>query len=182
MSTTTNLDKDTNGKSVDEKFYKDMIGSLLYLAASRLDIMFSVCFCARFQTSPKESHLHAVKWIIRYVKGILDFGLYYFKYASFDLLGYSDADFAGSKTDRKSTSETCQFLGHSLVSRFRKNKIVLNSLQCRRSIAVELYCAQILWMRQTLQDYGVQFDRTSILCDNTSAINFSKKFYFTFSH
>ena len=112
MSTPTKLDKDENGKSVNEKLYRGIIGSLLYLIASRPDIMFSVYFCARFQDSPKESHLHAVKWVIRYVKGTSDFGLCYPKYASFDLLGYGDADFAGSKTDRKSTSRTCQLLYH----------------------------------------------------------------------
>ena len=64
-------------KNVDEKLYRGMIGSLLYLIASRSIVMFSVCLCARFQASPKDSHLHAVKQIIRYVKGTLDFGLYY---------------------------------------------------------------------------------------------------------
>ena len=87
MSTSTKLDKDSNSKNVDEKLYRGMIGSLLYLTASRPDIMFSVCLCTRFQISPKESHLHAIKWIIRYVKGTLNFELYYPKYASFDLLG-----------------------------------------------------------------------------------------------
>ena len=89
------------------------------MIASRPGIMFSVCVCARFQDSPKESYLHAAKWIIRY-EGTLNFGLYYPKYASFEELGYSEADFPRSKTDRKSTSETCQFYGHSLVSCFSK--------------------------------------------------------------
>ena len=122
-----------------------MIGSLLYLTASRPDIMFSVCVCARFQALPKESHLHAIKWIIRYVKCTFNFGLYYPKYASFDLLGYSDVDFAGSKTDRKSTSGTCQFLEHSLVSWFSKkqNCVVLSTTKAEY-IAVGLCCAQIL--------------------------------------
>ena len=87
MSTSTKLDKDANGKSVDEKLYRGMIGSLLYLTASRPNIMFSICLCACFQASLKESHLYAVKWIIWYVKGTLNFGLYYLKCASFDLLG-----------------------------------------------------------------------------------------------
>ena len=94
MSTTTSLDKDENGKNVDTKLYRGMIESLLYLTASRPDIMFSVCMCARFQANPKESHLTAVKQILRYLKDTLDFGLFYPKSSSFDLVSYSDADFA----------------------------------------------------------------------------------------
>ena len=84
-----------------------MIGSLLYLTASRLDIMFSVCLCARFQACPKESHLSAVKRIFRYLIGTQNLGLWYPRGTSFDLIYFSDADYAGSKIDRKSTSDTC---------------------------------------------------------------------------
>jgi hypothetical protein len=116
MGTNGHLDLDTGGKSVDQKVYRSMIGSLLYLCASRLDIMLSVCMCARFQADPKEVHLRAVKRILRYLVQTPKFGLWYPKGSSFDLLGYSDADWAGCKIDRKSTSGTCQFLGRSLVS------------------------------------------------------------------
>ena len=90
-------------------------------------------------------------------------------YTSFDLLRYIHADFAGSKTDRKSASGTCQFLGHSLVSWFSKKQscVALYTIEVEY-IVVGLYCAQILWMRQTLKNYGVQFDTTSRLCDNTA--------------
>ena len=94
MSTTTSLDKDENGKTVDTKLYIGMIGSLLYLTASRPDIMFSVCICARFQVNMKESHLIIVKQILRYLKDTSDFGLFCPKSFSFDLVSYSDADFA----------------------------------------------------------------------------------------
>ena len=125
------LDMDENGKKVDERLYRGMIGSLLYLTASRPDIMFSVCLCARFQSCPKESHLGLVKRIIRYVKGTLDLGLWYPNDAQFDLVGFCDADFAGSLTDRKSTSGTCQLLGMSLVSWFSKkqNSIALSTTE-----------------------------------------------------
>ena len=93
-----------------------MIGSLLYLTTSRPDIMFSVCMCARFQADPKESHLVAVKMIFRYLNGTKELGLWYPKQKDFTLIGYSDADFAGYKVDRKSTSGCCQFLGASLIS------------------------------------------------------------------
>ena len=93
-----------------------MIGSLLYLTASRPDIMFSVCLCARFQADPKECHLKAIKRILRYLKCTLNVGLWYSKGAQFELLGISDSDYAGNSVDRKSTSGSCQFLGRSLVS------------------------------------------------------------------
>jgi hypothetical protein len=104
------------GNNVDQKLYRSMIGSLLYLCASRPDIMLSVCMCARFQANPKECHLMAVKRILRYLVHTPNFGLWYPKGSTFDLVGYSDADWAGNTADRKSTSGTCQFLGRSLVS------------------------------------------------------------------
>ncbi|PNX58596.1 copia protein, partial [Trifolium pratense] len=116
MSTSCYLDKDEGGKSVDESKYRGMIGSLLYLTASRPDIMFSVCMCARFQANPKESHLSAVKRIMRYLIGTQKMGLWYPRGTNCTLVGYSDSDFAGCKMDRKSTSGTCHLLGNSLVS------------------------------------------------------------------
>ena len=86
MSTTVSLDKDGNGKNVEQTLYRGMIGSLLYLTASRPDIMFSVCLCARYQSNPKESHLKAVKRIFRYLKHTSDFGLFYPKDSTFDLM------------------------------------------------------------------------------------------------
>jgi hypothetical protein len=116
MGTDGHLDLNAGGKFVDQKAYRSMIGSLLYLCASRPDIMLSVCICARFQSDPKECHLVAVKRILRYLVHMLYIGLWYTKGSTFDLIGYSDSDYAGCKVDRKSTSGTCQFLGRSLVS------------------------------------------------------------------
>ncbi|WVZ98408.1 hypothetical protein U9M48_043858 [Paspalum notatum var. saurae] len=104
MSTNEHLDADVDGKPVDQSTYRSMIGSLLYLTASRPDIMFSVCLCARFQTAPKESHLMAVKRILQYLKHTPSIGLWYPEGAKLELLGYSDSDFAGYRVDRKSTS------------------------------------------------------------------------------
>ncbi|KAH9671187.1 Integrase catalytic domain-containing protein [Citrus sinensis] len=131
MSTTIKLDKEEKGKEVDIRTYRDMIGSLLYLTASRPDIMFSVCLCARFQSCPKESHMLAVKRIFRYLIGTINLGLWYPKGTYIDLTCYSDADFAGYKVDRKSTSGTCHFLGHSLGSWFSKkqNSIALSTTE-----------------------------------------------------
>ena len=93
-----------------------MIGSLLYLAASRPDIMFATCLCVRFQSSPRESHLNAIKRIFKYLSGSLHLGLWYPRNSSFNLISYSDADFVVSLLDRKSISRTCQVLGQCLVS------------------------------------------------------------------
>jgi hypothetical protein len=113
--TNGHLDLGKDGKAIDQKVYCSMIGSLLYLCASRPNIMLSVCMCARFQASPKECHLMAVK-SLRYLVHTPNFGLWYPKGSNFNLLGYSDSDYASCKVERKSTSGTCQFLGRSLVS------------------------------------------------------------------
>ena len=116
MSLTYRLDKDEDGINIDQKLYQGMIGSLLYLTASRLDILFSIYVCARFQSNPKESHMVAVKRIIRYLKRTSNLGLWYYKNYSLDLIGFSDVDYGGCKIDRKSTSGTCQFLRLNLIS------------------------------------------------------------------
>jgi hypothetical protein len=171
MGINGHLDLDTGGKSVDQKVYRSMIGSLLYLCASRPDIMLSVCMCARFQADPKEVHLRAVKRILRYLVYTPKFGLWYPKGSAFDLIGYSDADWAGCKIDRKSTSGSCQFLWRSLVSWASKkqNSVALSTAEAEY-IAAGHFCAQLLWMRQTLRDYGYKFSKVPLLCDNESAI------------
>jgi hypothetical protein len=116
MGTNDHLDLDLGGTSVDQNVYRSMIGSLLYLCASRPDIMFSVCMCARFQAAPKHCHLRAVKRLMRYLFRTPNLGLWYPKGSRFELLGYSDADYAERKVDRNSTSGICQFLMRSLVS------------------------------------------------------------------
>jgi hypothetical protein len=145
MGTNGHLDLDTGVKSVDQKLYRSMIGSLLYLCASRPDIMLSVCMCARFHANPKEVHLRAMKRIMRYLVYIPKSELWYPKGSTFDLIGYSDIDYAGCKIDRKSTSGTCQFLGRSLVSWASKkqNSVALSTVEAEY-IAAGHYCAQLL--------------------------------------
>ncbi|WVZ58379.1 LOW QUALITY PROTEIN: hypothetical protein U9M48_008658 [Paspalum notatum var. saurae] len=116
MSTNTALDADEDGEAVDQKKFRGMIGSLLYLTATRTDIQFAVCLCARYQASPRTSYRQAVKRIFRYLKFTPELGLWYSSGSSLSLRGFSDADHAGCRIDRKSTSGTCQLLGTSLVS------------------------------------------------------------------
>nr|GFD04999.1 uncharacterized mitochondrial protein AtMg00810-like [Tanacetum cinerariifolium] len=107
METHKTLLKDEKVKDVDERLYRSMIGSLMYLTSLRFDIMFVVCACARFQVNPKISHLHAVKGIFRYLKGQPKLGLWYPKDSPFDLEAYTDSDYAGASLDRKSTTGGC---------------------------------------------------------------------------
>jgi hypothetical protein len=171
MGTDGHVDLNKGGKSVDQKAYRSMIGSLLYLCASRPDIMLSVCMCARFQSDPKECHLVAVKRILRYLVSTPCFGIWYPKGSTFDLIGYSDSNYVGCKIDRKSTSETCQFLGRSMVSwSSKKQTSVALSTAKAEYVAAGQCCAQLLWMRQTLRDFGYNLSKVPLLCDNESAI------------
>ena len=152
---------------MDIKVYRSMIGSLLYLCASRPNIMLSECVCARFQANPKECHLVAVKIILRYLVHTPNLGLWYPKCSKFDLLGYSDSNYPCCKVDRKSISGTCQFLGRSLVSwSSKKQNCVALSTAEAEFVATSVCCAQLLWMRQTLQDFGCHFTKIPLLCDN----------------
>jgi hypothetical protein len=154
MGTNGHLDLDMGGKAVDQKVYHSTIGSLLYLYASRPDFKLSVCMCARFQATPKECHLRVVKRIMRYLVLTPNLGLWYPKVSHFDLIGYSDVDYAGCMLDRKSTYETCQFLSRSLVywSSKKQNSIAL-SMTKAEYVSTSSCCAQLHWMRQTLKDY-----------------------------
>ncbi|XP_050233190.1 secreted RxLR effector protein 161-like [Mercurialis annua] len=163
MSTTKKLEKDESGKCIDITMYRGMIGSLLYLTASRPDIMFSVCLCARFQVCPKESHLHAVKRIFKYLHGTLNLGIWYPRNVDPRLLGYSDADYAGCLLDRKSTSGTCQFLGHSLISWSSKKQVsVALSTAEVEYIAAGCYRAQIFWIKSKHIDIRHRFIRDHV--------------------
>ncbi|KAJ9548153.1 hypothetical protein OSB04_020696 [Centaurea solstitialis] len=165
------LDKDSNGKSVVVSTYKGMIGSLLYLTASRPDIMYATCLCARYQADPKESHRKAVKRIFRYLKGTPNLALWYPMDSGFDLTAFSDSDFAGCKLDRKSTTGGCHLLGGKLVSWTSKKQNSMSTSTAEvEYVAPRSCCAQVLWMRNQLLDYGFQLSKIPIYCDNTSAI------------
>ena len=101
MSNTCKLDNDEQDKRVDQKLYRSIIGSLLYLTASRSDIMFSVCMCTRYHSKPKESHLIATKRILKYLVNTQNVGLWYSKSSSLELVAYSDSNFRRYKLDKK---------------------------------------------------------------------------------
>ncbi|GJS55146.1 putative ribonuclease H-like domain-containing protein [Tanacetum coccineum] len=148
-----------------------MIGSLMYVTASRPDIMFAVCACSRFQVTPKTSHLSAVKRIFRYLKGKPKLGLWYPRESSFDLESYSDSDYAGANLDRKSTTGGCQFLGRRLITwQCKKQTIVATSTTEAEYVAAASCCGQVLWIQNQMLDYGFNFMNTKIYIDNESTI------------
>ena len=135
----------------------------------------SVCLCERFQSDPKDSHLRAVKRIMRYLNQTKDFGLFYPKECSFELVSFSDASFGGSRTDRKSTSGTCHFIGKSLISRFSKKQNCVSLSTCEAEyISAAFASTQVIYMQQTLKDFNINLTNSTIYCDNTSTINLSK--------
>ncbi|GJS26216.1 putative ribonuclease H-like domain-containing protein [Tanacetum coccineum] len=165
------LVKDEEASDVDVHLYRSMIGSLMYLTASRPDIMFAVCACSRFQVTPKSSHLSAVKRIFRYLKGKPKLGLWYPRVSSFDLESYSDSDYAGANLDRKSTTGGCQFLGRRLISwQCKKQTIVATSTTEAEYVAAASCCGQVLWIQNQMLDYGFNFMNTKIYIDNESTI------------
>ncbi|GKA21938.1 hypothetical protein Tco_0707900 [Tanacetum coccineum] len=122
MAERPDLDEDKGGKLIDPTRFRGMVGSLMYLSASRPDIVFAVCMCARYQAKPTEMHLTAIKRIFRYLKGTIHMGLWYPKDSGFELKAFADADYAGCHDTRRSTSGSAQFLGHRLVSCHPKTK------------------------------------------------------------
>jgi hypothetical protein len=145
MGTNDQLGVDASGNMIDQKQYRSMIGSLLYVTASKPDMMFSVCKCARYQASPRESHLKATKRILRYLKGTHDVRLWFSKGYNFELIEYSDSDYGGCKIDRMSTSGTCQLLRRSLVSwsSRKQNSVALSTAEAEY-ISAGSCCAQLL--------------------------------------
>ncbi|GJW45315.1 retrovirus-related pol polyprotein from transposon TNT 1-94 [Tanacetum coccineum] len=165
------LDEDTQGKAVDPTHYRGMVGTLMYLTASRPDLTFVVCMCARYQAKPTEKHLHAIKRIFKYLRGTINRGLWYLKDSSIALTAYADADHAGCQDTRRSTSGCMQLLGDRLVSwSSKRQKSAAISSTKAEYIALSGCCAQVLWMRSQLTDYGLGFNKIPMYCDNKSAI------------
>jgi len=171
MHPTCNLRIENNGTKVDQKLYRGMIGSLLYLSAARPDILFNVCLCARFQSNHRESALTVVKRIFRYLKGTTNLGLLYRKSLEYKLVGFYDADYAGDRIERKSTSGNSQFLGENLISWASKRQatIAMSTAEAEY-ISTASCCTQLLRMKHKLEDYQINANSIPIYCDNTIVI------------
>nr|GEW37884.1 hypothetical protein [Tanacetum cinerariifolium] len=136
------LVEDLSGTLVDQTRFRSMVGSLMYLTANRPDLVFAVCMCARYQAKPTKKHLEALKRVFWYLKGTINWGLWYSKDTAMALTAYADADHAGCQDTRRSTSGSAQFLGDKLI----------------------------LWMRSQLTEYGFDFNKIPLYCDNHSSI------------
>ncbi|GJR47728.1 retrovirus-related pol polyprotein from transposon TNT 1-94 [Tanacetum coccineum] len=172
---TKHLDADLSGTPVDQTKYRSMVGALMYLTASRPDIVHATCYCARYQAKPTEKHLTAVKRIFRYLKDSINMGLWYPKDTGFELTAFSDSDHAGCLDSRKSTSGGIQFLGgDKLVSwSSKKQDCTSMSLAEAEYVSLSACCAQVLWLRTQLTDYGFHFDKIPMYCDSKAAIAIS---------
>ncbi|GKD39363.1 hypothetical protein Tco_1259570, partial [Tanacetum coccineum] len=148
------LVKDEEATDVDVHLYRSMIGSLMYLTASRPDIMFTVCACSRFQVTPQTSHLNDVKRLFRYLKGKPKLGLWYPRVSSFNLEAYSDSDYARANLDRKSTTGGCQFLGRRLISRQCKKQTIMATFTTEAEyVAAGNYYGQVLWIQNQMHHF-----------------------------
>jgi hypothetical protein len=176
MVTGCKLSKDDDSPNVDQRSYRSMIGSLLYITTSHPDIMHVVRMVGRYQAAPKQSHLQDVKRILRYLKEIMTSGLWYPINQNLQLTAYSNADWANCVDERKSTSGGAFFLGNSLVAWLSKKKdsISLSTTEVEYIIAATC-CTQLSWMIQTLAYLEVKYTTPiPIHCDNTSDISVSK--------
>ncbi|GJW28864.1 putative ribonuclease H-like domain-containing protein [Tanacetum coccineum] len=167
IETQRSLTKDEEAADMDVHLYRSMIGSLMYLTASRPDIMFAVCACSRFQVTPKTSHLNAVKRI--------------FRVSIFNLEAYSDSDYAGANLDRKSTTGDCQFLGRRLISwQCKKQTIMATSTTEAEYVAAANCCGKFAWIQKsnvTHLWFPISMN-TKIYIDNESTICIVKNLVF----
>nr|GEW54549.1 retrovirus-related Pol polyprotein from transposon TNT 1-94 [Tanacetum cinerariifolium] len=168
------LDLDQNGTPIDATKYRSMISALMYLTSSRPNIVHATCLCTRYQAKPTEKHLKEVKRIFCYFQGTVNMGLWYTKDSGIELTGFSDADYAGCKDTFKSTFGGAQFLGEKLVSwSSKKQDCTALSTAEAEYVSLSACCAQVLWMRTQLTDYGFYFDKIPIFCDSKSSIAIS---------
>ncbi|GJS88991.1 retrovirus-related pol polyprotein from transposon TNT 1-94 [Tanacetum coccineum] len=167
MATKPKLDADLSGLPVDQTRYHSMIGSPVYLTSNRPDLVQAVCYCARYQARPTEKHLEEVKRIFRYLKGTINMGLWYPKDSGFELTAFLDADHAGCLDTRKSTSRGIQLLDEKLVSWIsKKQDCTATSTAEAEYVALFASCAQIMWMRTQLKDYGFDYNKIPLYCDS----------------
>lgn len=172
----TKLCKDHDGSKIDSTLYKQIVGSLLYLTATRPDMMFVVSLLSRYMECPIELHLQAAKRVFRYLKGTINFGVLYKKGGVEGLKAYSDSDYASDVEDRKSTSGYVFILSSGAVSwSSKKQPIVTLSTTEAEFIAAALCACQAVWIRRILQELEHNQDgSTTIHCDSSSAIKLCK--------
>ncbi|GJS01948.1 retrovirus-related pol polyprotein from transposon TNT 1-94 [Tanacetum coccineum] len=158
----------------DATNYRSMIGALMYLTSSRPDIVHATCLCARYQAKPTDKHLKEVNKIFCYLYGTVNMGLWYTKDSCFELTGFSDVDYARCKDTFKSTSGGVQFLKEKLISwSSKKQDCTTLPIAEAEYVSLSSCCAQVIWMRTQLTDYGFRFNKILIYRDSKPAIAIS---------
>jgi hypothetical protein len=170
------LNKDEDGVRIDSTLYKQIVGSLMYLTATRPDITFVVSLISRYMEHPTEMHLQAAKRVLRYVKGTSSLGVFYKKEGNHELLGYTDSDYAGDQNDRKSTSGYVFLMSSGAVSwSSKKQPVVTLSTTEAEFISAAYSACQVVCLRRILKELcHDQSKSTVVYCDNVSAIKLSK--------
>jgi hypothetical protein len=176
----TKLSREQNEMDFDSTIFRKLVGSLMYLTATRPDIMYGVSLISRFMDTPKNSHWQAGKRLLRYIAGTMNHGILYSTSNNLQLVGYTDSDFAGSIDDRKSTSGYAFHLGTGVVAwASKKQPIVTISSAEAEYVAGTSAACQAVWMRRILKDLmHNQEEPTTIYCDNKSTIALSKNHVF----
>ena len=170
------LTKDPEGEKVNSTLYKQIVGSLMYLTATRPDMTFIVSFISRYMERPIEMHLQAAKRALRYVKGTIGIGVFYKKGGKQEFLGYTDSDYAGDQDDRKSTSGYVFLMSSGAVSwSSKKQPVVTLSTTEAEFISAASSACQVVWLRRILKELCHDQRKSTVLyCDNVSAIKLSK--------
>ncbi|KAI5337779.1 hypothetical protein L3X38_017050 [Prunus dulcis] len=173
---TDKLKREDGSDPADESLFRKIVGSLLYLTATRPDIMFSACLLARFMHNPSKMHYGAAKRVLRYIQGTIDYGIEYVTGKSALLVGYCDSDWSGSEEDMKSTSGYAFSFGSGAFSwaSVKQHSVALSTAEAEYVSAAEA-TSQAIWLRFVLEDFGEeQTTATTVFCDNTSAIAMAK--------
>ena len=170
------LHHDENGDCVDETLFKQVVGCLMYLTATRPDLMFAVCMISRYMAKPTKLHLLAAKRILRYLRGTTALGIFYKKGGQEGLVGYTDSDYAGDQNDRKSTSGYVFLMSSGAVSWSSKKQPVVTLSTTEAEFISATHCAcQAVWLKRILKELHHDTCKpTVIYCDNVSAIKLSK--------
>ncbi|XP_074363907.1 secreted RxLR effector protein 161-like [Apium graveolens] len=170
------LMKDDGGRKVDRTLYRSIVGSLMYLTATRPDIMFASSLLSRYMQDPSEVHLGAAKRVLRYIKGTVAYGIKYFKGEELKLIGFCDSDWAGCRDDMKSTTGfVFSFDSGAFSWQSKKQDSVAQSSAEAEYVAAALATSQAIWLRRILEDIDErQRNATEMLCDNKSAISMAK--------
>ena len=170
------LQKDQDGMKIDSTYYKQIVGSLMYLTATRPDVMFAVSLISRYMEHPTKLHLQAATKILRYLRGTADYGVFYKKGGNEELVAYTDSDYAGDLDDRKSTSGYVFLLSSAAISWLSKKQPVVSLSTTEAEFIAASTCAcQAVWLRKILEKLGhTQNSSTTVYCDSNSAIKLAK--------